>query len=331
MGRLKGLRLVALLAMVAMLTFSVAGCATTEEPGDGATDGEGEVPAETIKVGLVQINQQAIFFNQMNEGAEEAAAEVGVDLTIFNANDDPAKQNEAITNFVTQGFDAIIVVAIDVEGVKPAIREAADAGIVIVAVDAVVEDPAVSCQVGVDNAAAGAEIGQFVVDYIEENNLTNKNIGVLGALNSFIQNLRKDAFVEVVEGAGATITQTVDGQNRQEAAMAAAENLFTAQADTEIMYATGEPQMVGAVAAVRSQDKGTTVKLFGWDLTAEVIRGIDDGFVLGVVQQDPKTEGYEAVKACKTLVEGGTVRAFIDVPIVIVTKDNVEPYRAIFE
>jgi ribose transport system substrate-binding protein len=97
------------------------------------------------------------------------------------------------------------------------------------------------------------------------------------------------------------------------------------------MYTTGEPAMVGAVAAARSQNKADTVKLFGWDLTAEVITGIDDGFVLGVVQQDPKTEGYEAVKACKALVDGETVPSFIDVPIVIVTKDNVDPYREIFK
>ncbi|MGB4593466.1 MAG: substrate-binding domain-containing protein [Coriobacteriia bacterium] len=328
MARRRGFRLVALLALVAMLAFSMAGCASKTDTG---TSTDGGATAEKIKVGLVQINQQAIFFNQMNEGAQAAADEVGVDLTIFNANDDAAKQNEGIANFVTQGFDAIIVVAIDVEGVKPAIEEAKAAGIKIIAVDAVVEDDAVDVQVGVDNEAAGAEIGQFVVDYMTANNVTNKNIGVIGALNSFIQNLRKDSFVKVVEGAGATITQVVDGQNRQEAAMTAAENLFTAQADTQIMYATGEPAMVGAVAAVRSQNKGATVKLFGWDLTAEVIQGIDDGFVIGVVQQDPKTEGYEAVKAAKTLVDGGSVDKLMNIPITIVTKDNVEPYRAIFK
>ncbi|MBN2405223.1 MAG: substrate-binding domain-containing protein [Coriobacteriia bacterium] len=325
MARRKGLRLVALLAILTLLLGSMAGCASTEDDGDDAAS------EEKLKVGLVQINQQAIFFNQMNEGAQEAADELGVDLTIFNANDDAAKQNEGITNFITQGFDAIVVVAIDVEGIKPAIQEAKDAGIVIVCVDAVVEDPAVDVQVGVDNAAAGAEIGQFVADYIEENAVANKNIGVIGALNSFIQNIRKDSFVGVVEAAGATITQTVDGQNRQEAAMTASENLFTAQQDTGIMYATGEPAMVGAVAAVRSQDKGDSVVLFGWDLTAEVITGIDDGFVLGVVQQDPKTEGYEAVKACKTLVEGGSVDKLLNIPITIVTKANVDPYREIFK
>jgi len=314
--------------IVGMLTLGIGGCATDD--GETTTGGT-ETEEEMVKVGLVQINQQAIFFNQMNDGAEEAAEEYGVDLTIYNANDDAAKQNEAVANFVTQGFDAIIVVSIDVEGIKPAIQEAADAGIKIIAVDAIVEDDAVDVQVGVDNAAAGEEIGQFVVDYMEAEGITNKNIGVIGALNSFIQNMRKDSFVEVVEAAGAKITQTVDGQNRQEAAMTASENLFTAQADTEIMYATGEPAMVGAVAAVRSQNKGTMVKLFGWDLTAEVIQGIDDGFVLGVVQQDPKTEGYEAVKAAKMLVDGESVDAMLNIPITIVTKDNVEPYRAIFK
>lgn len=326
MGRLRDLRLVVSIVVVAMLAVSMAGCAGTDTDTEGGADGE-----EAIKVGLVQINQQAIFFNQMNEGAGEAAEEAGVDLTIFNANDDPAKQNEAIDNFVTQGFDAIVIVAIDVEGVKPALQDAAAAGVKIVAVDAVVEDDSVLCQVGVDNEAAGEEIGQFVVDYIAENNITNKNIGVIGALNSFIQNLRLDGFKSVVEANGATITQVVDGQNQQEEAMAAAENLFTAQADTTLFYTTGEPAMVGAVAAARSQDRTGDVKLFGWDLTAEVIRGIDDGFVVGVVQQDPKTEGYEAVMACKALVEGESVEPFIDVPITIVTSENVDDFRAIFE
>jgi len=81
----------------------------------------------------------------------------------------------------------------------------------------------------------------------------------------------------------------------------------------------------------RSQNRTGDVKLFGWDLTSEVIRGIDDGFVVGVVQQDPKTEGYEAVMAAKTLAEGGSVESFIDVPITIVTEDNVDDFRAIFE
>ena len=294
--------------------------ATTEE----ATSGERPT------VGLVQINQQAIFFNQMNEGAQEAADAEGVDLTIFNANNDPAAQNTAIENFTEQGFDAIIVVAIDVEGVKPAITAAKAAGVRIIAVDAIVDDPAVDVQVGVDNEAAGKEIGQFVADYAKENSIEPK-IGTVGALNSFIQNIRNDGFESVVKPAGATILQVVDGQNVQEKALAAAENLVTSQPDMNMIYATGEPAMVGSVAAIKSQGAGDKIKVFGWDLTKEVIAGIDEGFVAGVVQQDPKTEGSEAVKAAKALAAGETPEKSVDVPIEIVTKENVEPYKAIFE
>jgi len=307
-------------AAAAVLMLAIAACGGSGEGGDDA-----------VKVGLVQINQQAIFFNQMNKGAEEAAEKDGVDLTIFNANDDPAKQNEAITNFVTQGFDAIIIVAIDVEGVKPAIAEAEAAGLKVIAVDAIIDDPNVDVQVGVDNEAAGQEIGEFVNTWMSENSVANKKIGVVGALNSFIQNIRKDSFVKTVKAGGATISQTVDGQNRQEAALGAAENLVTSQKDTGIIYATGEPALLGVVAAMRSQNATDRVKVFGWDLIAEAISGIDDGFVTGVVQQDPRTEGIEAVKAAKKLADGDKVDKTINVPITIVTKQNVDEFRSIFK
>ncbi|MEC8594760.1 MAG: sugar ABC transporter substrate-binding protein, partial [SAR324 cluster bacterium] len=44
------------------------------------------VYAKTIA--LVQINQQAQFFTDMNRGAEAEAAKLGHKLVIFNANND---------------------------------------------------------------------------------------------------------------------------------------------------------------------------------------------------------------------------------------------------
>ena len=53
------------------------------------------------------------------------------------------------------------------------------------------------------------------------------------------------------------------------------------------IYATGEPALIGAVSAVTSQSRTGDVKVFGWDLTAQAIKGIDEGWVAAVVQQDP--------------------------------------------
>ena len=66
------------------------------------------------------------------------------------------------------------------------------------------------------------------------------------------------------------------------------------------------------------------------DLTKEVIGCIDDGLCAAIVQQNPKQEGIEAVNELKSLIGGGTAKAFIDVPIAIVTKANVDPYRVVF-
>jgi ribose transport system substrate-binding protein len=123
----------------------------------------------------------------------------------------------------------------------------------------------------------------------------------------------------------------VDGRNVQDSALAAAENLITANPDLTAIYATGEPALLGAVAAIESQGKQGQVKLVGWDLTASAIKGIDGGYVVGVVQQDPAGMGAAAVDALVKINGGATVDKAISVPITIVTKDNVEPYRAVFK
>jgi len=97
------------------------------------------------------------------------------------------------------------------------------------------------------------------------------------------------------------------------------------------VYATGEPALMGAIAAVESQGKQADVKIFGWDLTAQAIAGIDAGYVTAVIQQDPSAMGAAAVDALKKVSDGGSVEKTIAVPITIVTKANVEPYRAVFK
>lgn len=310
---IRGMALTALLAGVAGFTT-----ATT--------------PATAQELALVQINQQALFFTQMNAGAEEQAAERGAELVIYNANNDPTAQNNAIETYIAQDVDGLIVVAIDVNGVMPAVEAAADAGIPVVAVDAILPDGPQIAQVGVDNEDAGRMIGQHFLDYMQAEMGGSAKLGIVGALNSYIQNVRQEGFESVVTNAeGVEMAGVVDGRNIQDNAMSAAENLLTANPDMSAMYATGEPALIGAVAAVESQGRQGDVRIVGWDLSSAAIRGIDEGYVVGVVQQDPAGMGAAAVDALVDHLSGEEVPAQIDVPVTIVTRDNVDDYRAIFE
>jgi ribose transport system substrate-binding protein len=291
----------------------------------------GGATAAGKKIAMVQINQEALFFTQMDHGAQAAAQAAGADLALFNSNNDPSAQNNAIETYIQQKVDAILVVAIDVNGIKPAISEAKKAGIPVVTIDAVVDgDNAV--QVGVDNKKVGTDIGKFTADYIRTNLGGKADIGVVGALNSFIQNVRLDGFKAGIAGVpGARIVSTVDGQNVQDQAQTAAENLISGNPDLKLVYATGEPALIGLVAATTAQDAASRIKIVGWDLSAQAIKGIDAGFVTAVVQQDPEGEGRVAVASALKLLAGQTVPKNISVPVTIVTKANVGKYRAVFK
>lgn len=282
---------------------------------------------------LIQINQQALFFTQMNEGAQKAADAAGANLVIFNANNDPAAQNNAIENFIQQKVNGLIVVAIDTNGIMPAVKAADAAGIPVVAVDAVLPaDGPQKAQIGVDNEGAGRAIGEHFLKVVKSDMGGSAKLGIVGALNSTIQNIRQKGFEDVVKAdSNVTMAGVVDGRNVQDSALSAAENLITANPDLTAIYATGEPALLGAVAAIESQGKQGQVKLVGWDLTASAIKGIDGGYVVGVVQQDPAGMGAAAVDALMKIHGGGTVEKSISVPITIVTKENVEPYRAVFK
>ena len=297
-----------------------------------ATIGTAASAAGAETFALVQINQQALFFNQMNEGATAAAAEQGDDLIIFNANNDPAAQNSANETYIAQGVDGMIVVAIDVNGIMPAVEQAAEARIPVVAVDAVLPEGPQAAQVGVDNMEAGGMIGDYFVDYVQSEMGGSATLGIVGALNSAIQNIRQDGFEASIEGMdGITVAGVVDGQNVQDIALAAGENLITANPGLDAIYATGEPALLGAIAAVESQGRQDDIRIFGWDLTAQAISGIDQGYVEAVIQQDPAEMGAAAVRILGDLTSGGSTDPVVSVPVTIVTTENVDDFRSIFE
>lgn len=318
--RIRRSRLVAGITAAALtVSLSAAGVVAQDES------------AEPLDLAVVTINLQALFFNQLNDGAQAAADAAGANLQIVNANNDPAAQNDAIETLTADGVDGILVIAIDTNGIMPAVESAAAAGVTIVAADAILPEGPQIAQVGVDNGGAGAEMGQFFLDWVAERG-EPVQLGIVGALNSTIQNVRQVGFEDTVAAnSDITTVGVVDGQNVAEIALAAAETLITANPDLDAIYATGEPALVGAVAAVEAQGAQDRVAIFGWDLTSQVIAGVDAGFVKAVVQQDPAGIGSASIDALVTSLNGGEVESVISVPITIVTSENVDDFRATFE
>lgn len=288
--------------------------------------------APAKRLALVQVNQQALYFTQITQGAQAAAKAAGAELVVFNANDNPSAQNDAIEAYIQDRVDAILVCAIDVNGIKPAVSAAVQAGIPVVAIDAVLNGDN-QVQVGVDNRAAARQLGEYTGNYITRELGGEAKVGVVGALGSYVQNLRLDGFREGLaqRASKAKIVGTVDGNNVQDTAQSAAENLLTANPDLQIVYATGEPALIGTVAASVAQGSGERTRIFGWDLSPQAVQGLDDGSVAVVVQQNTRGMGKAAVEAALALLAGQQATKQQDIPVTLVTRENLNAYRADFK
>ncbi|MBO2025657.1 substrate-binding domain-containing protein [Klebsiella pneumoniae] len=116
----------------------------------------------------------------------------------------------------------------------------------MIAIDAVLPAGPQAAQVGVDNIEGGRIIGQYFVDYVQKEMGGRARLGIVGALEfghsePAAERVRRDAEKQSEE---ITIANVVDGQNVQDKAMTAAENLITGNPDLTAIYATGEPALL---------------------------------------------------------------------------------------
>ncbi|WNS73666.1 substrate-binding domain-containing protein [Bacillus sp. DTU_2020_1000418_1_SI_GHA_SEK_038] len=319
--------------LVGMLFLFLMACGQVDDTAGNTEPAKKSEDDGEITIAMTVINQEALFFTDMVKGAQEAADKLGVKFTVHNANNDTVGQHNSVEDFISSGVDAIIVNAIDSGGMKSVVEKAKKAGIYIISVDSIIQSDAVDVQIGVDNYESSVELGKYFNEFIKSQYDGQKiKLGVVGALNSPIQINREDGFKDTIaNNENLEIVNTVDGENVQEKALTASENLLTGSPDLTFAFATGEPAFIGLVSAVRSQKAEDRVKLFGWDLSKQVIEGIDAGFVEAVVQQHPFDFGSEAVNAAKKLIDGETVEKQLNVPVSIVTKENIDEYRDSFK
>ena len=99
--------------------------------------GAATASAQGIKIGLIPKFTSDPYFVAANQGAQEAAAELGVTVE-FNGpvNADVSEQANIIDRFVRRRFDVIAVSANDPDALAPAMKRAQDAGIITMTWDA---------------------------------------------------------------------------------------------------------------------------------------------------------------------------------------------------
>ena len=275
---------------------------------------------------FVTFSLQIAYFQSSVAGGQRAADELGAELVVLDPQADATRQVTMVEDCIARQVDAMVVDPIESGSILGAINQAGEAGIPIAVLDTPIDSPHVVTQVGVPQFEASREFGQFVAGYIVGAMDGEAKIGVMLA-STEVQLARRDGFLEALKAVpGATVVAEGDGRNILERATAEAENMLTAHPDINVIYATGDPQLQGGLAAGASQ--GREIAFFGWDDIPEPFIGpIEDGRIIGFLKQAPDVGGETAVRLLVDHLDGKQITKRFTYNPLVVTKYNVESFK----
>lgn len=281
-----------------------------------------------VTVCFVTFSLAVAYFQASVAGARAEAKAQGADIVVQDPNADVQRQVSQIEDCIARRVNAIVVDPIESKAVAGPMMEARRKKIPVVTVDTFVDSPAVVTFVGVAQFNAAREFGHFVAAWIIGKLGGKADVGIVLA-STELQLSRRDGFMEAMKALGADVrvVGTADGRNILERATAASEDLISGKPGIKVIYATGEPQMLGALAAAAAQGR-KDIAFFGWNSVPKpYFKHIEEGRIIGVASQLPALIAQFAVRYAVQAARGQKVPARHETPIAIVTKHNLDKFR----
>jgi rhamnose transport system permease protein len=245
------------------------------------------------------------YFVSCRVGAEEAAAELGVDLIWDGPTGlDAARQNELVESWITRGVDVIAVAVENRASISTALRKARQRGIHVLTWDADAEADARAYFV---NQATAEGIGHGLTDEAARLLGANGEFAIItGALTAANQNewisFIKARLAERYPGLKlATIRPSDDDRDK---AFAETQTILRAFPNVKLVMAISAPAVPGAGEAVRQAGR-TDVKVIGLSLPNMNKKYVHEGVVQTVMLWNTADLGYLTVYAGTLMARGG--------------------------
>ncbi len=182
--------------------------------GAASTGGSSASSGDLIHVGFAQVGHESDWRTASTKSAQEVfSAENGYELSFVDADNDSAKQLEAVRNFIQQGMDYIIIDPIVETGWDAVLTECEEAGIPVIVIDRTITDSdKYDAWVGSDFKVEGLACGEWLKAYAAAKGITEINALVIeGSTGAGATIGRTDGFKEIADREGWTILDSQTG------------------------------------------------------------------------------------------------------------------------
>jgi ABC-type sugar transport system substrate-binding protein len=236
------------------------------------------------------------YFVAAEEGAREAARELGMELTFNGPVDaDVSRQADIIDQFVQQRFDAITVSANDPDALVPAMKRARDAGIAVSTFDADVRPE--GRQVFL-NQATFEGMGRTMVDMmVDQTGPEGSFLVVTAVLTAPNQNRWIEEMREYIneEHPRMKIEAVLPGNEDLQKSRQVALDYLRANPETKGVFCVTGIATPGVAEAVQQLGRKGEVAITGLGVPSLVREYIKDGTIEQVCLWNPVDIGYGAV------------------------------------
>jgi simple sugar transport system substrate-binding protein len=332
----KKLILINLLLAIALV---LAACA---QPAAPAAEPEEQQPAQqsapaekssykNAKVTFIVYADASVeFFVPVVNGAKDAAKLFNVDLDVQYGDSDNVKQNNLIETAIANKVDGIAVSIPDDSAFDETICKAREAGIAVVSFN--VDDSegaAGNCRMafmGQNFVETGYLIAQRM---IKDHGLKTGDFVLTSveAPEAVYATLRYQGAKQALDEAGIKSELLGTGFNLADAQTATAQYLI-GHPETKAIIGLGSVPLTVSPAAIK--EAKMDIPMGGFDLTNEIIKGIEDGTITATVDQQPYSQGFYAVSQLAAYINYGLYPSDMATGgLGLVDKSNVETLKAL--
>ncbi len=262
------------------------------------------VPAVKPVLALTPKAKADPYFVSCKQGADEAAAELGVDLLWDAPTDpDPAKQTEVVEAWITRGVNAIAASCASPEALSSVLRKAQARGIKVVSWDADAKADARSFFV---NQATSEGIGSTLAD---EGARLAGGSGRYAIITASLTDSNQNEWIKFIKARMAekypnmSLAAIHPSEGQRDRAMTEARNIVRAYPDVKVIIAVAAPAVPGAAEALKQENR-RDVKLTGLSVPSLCKAYVHDDWIQSIVLWNTRDLGYLTVHAAQAVQNG---------------------------
>ncbi|MFF3849340.1 substrate-binding domain-containing protein [Streptomyces sp. NPDC002328] len=273
-----------------------------------------------VKVALVRQSGAGDYFEQWGNGAKAQAKALGIDLTVYDAQADNAKQATDLSSAINSGAQAIIVDHGFPATIQPEIDKAVAKGIKVIVYDVETATKGV-----VTTEQDDASMAKAVLDVMAKDLGENAKVGYVNVAGYAALDKRDSVWKTAVDSHAwkqeFKVGKVTDSTATDNVPLVSA--ALTQHSDVTGVFAPYDELAKGAVLAVQNKRLQDKVKVFGADVSNADIQNMTaaDSPWVATAGTDPSAVGAAVVRTTALELAGQLNKDTVSFPAVAITQD----------